>query len=106
LTVLFALPRAEEDDLLKRASLDEAPKVARMARYLLQLRANVTLARHALKQFRQPNEIFFCENFWKLYQIRKNADQGTQNVFQDVITKTGDELTGQFVRRHVRAISL
>ena len=81
LTVMCLLPARDEDKLLRRASRDEAPKVSRMANYLLELRENATLALATLKQFTQPNEVFFCDNFWKLYQIKRNRDRNTRISF-------------------------
>jgi len=105
LTVMFLLPRSEEDVLLRGASRDEAPKVSRMANYLLALREDATLALATLKQFTKPNEAFFCDNFWKLYQIKRNTDQNTQLALQRILGKTSADLVGQFVRKHLRALS-
>ena len=105
LTVTFLLPDTEGDVLVRRASRDEAPKVSRMANYLLALRENATLALAALKQFTEPNEIFFCDNFWKLYQIKRNTDHNTQLAFQRVLDKTSTVLLGKFAKQHLRALS-
>ena len=105
LTVMFLLPAAEEDALLRRASRDEAQKVSRMANYLLALREDATLALATLKQFTQPNEIFFCDNFWKLYQIKRNTDHNTQLALQRTLGTTSAELRGKFARLHLRALS-
>jgi hypothetical protein len=105
LTVMFVLPTQEEDVLLRQASRDETLKVSRMANYLLALREDPTLALPTLKQFTQPNEVFFCDNYWKLYQIKRNIDHNTQLALQRVLAKTSSELVGKFVRQHLRALS-
>jgi len=105
LTVVFLLPSAEENALLRQASRDEAPKVSRMANYLLTLREDSTLALATLKQFTKPNEIFFCDNFWKLYQIKRNIDRNTQLSLARVLASTSIQLMGKFVRQHLRALS-
>lgn len=104
LPAVFLLPMKEEDALLRRASRDETSKVSRMANYLLELRENATLALATLKQFAQPNEAFFCDNFWKLYQIKRNNDHNTQSKLQSVLSKAAS-LPGQFSRWHLRALS-
>jgi hypothetical protein len=105
LTVMFLLPATEEDALLRKASRDEAPKVSRMANYLLALREDVTLALATLKQFTEPNEIFFCDNFWKLYQIKRNANRNAHITLQRVLAKTSVHLVGKFARQHLRVLS-
>jgi hypothetical protein len=105
LTVIFLLPSTEEDELLKQASRDETLKVSRMANYLLALRENPTLALATLKQFTKPNVVFFCDNFWKLYQIRRNTDKNTQSVLKRTLVDTSAELAGKFPRRHLRLLS-
>lgn len=104
LPVLFLLPKREEDKILQQASRDEAVKVSRMANYLLALRDNPGLALPALKQFTEPNEVFFSENFWKLYQIRHNADRNTRAKLDRVIEQTARELSGRFARAHIRRL--
>jgi hypothetical protein len=103
LPILFLLPKADEDSLLLRASRDEAIKVSRMANYLLALRERPDLALATLKQFTQPNEIFFADNFWKLYQVRHNPNANTKAKLQGILTKTF-ELVGRFAREHLKAI--
>jgi hypothetical protein len=71
----------------------------------LALREDATLALATLKQFTQPNEIFFCGNFWKLYQIKRNPDHNTQLALQRVLGTTSAELRGKFVGLHLRALS-
>lgn len=105
LPILFLLPTAEENELLHQASRDEAIKVSRMANYLLALREGPTLAIPALKQFTQPNEAFFSDNYWKLYQIRHNPDANTRGKLQAVITRTALDLTGKYNKQHVRSLS-
>ena len=104
LTAIFMLSTRDENLLLRRATRDEAPKVSRMANYLLALREDAALAQASLKQFGQPNEIFFCDNFWKLYQIKRNSDTGTQNAFHRVLAKTTKELPSGPARKHLRAL--
>jgi hypothetical protein len=105
LTVIFLLGPAEENSLLRMASRDQALKVSRMANYLLTLRENAALALASLKQFNQPNEVFFSDNFWKLYQIRCNPDRNTQDKLRQVLAKTATKLSGSFVRQHLRELS-
>lgn len=104
LTILFLLPKADEDKLLHQAARDEAIKVSRMANYLLALRSDVTLALAALKQFTQPNEIFFSENFWKLYQISLNPDANTQTKLGTVLTNSASDLVGKYNKQHLAAL--
>jgi len=75
-----------------------------MANYLLTIRENSGLALASLKQFNQPNEVFFCDNFWKLYQIRRNRDRNTQDKLRQVLTDTAAKLSGSFVRQHLREL--
>ena len=105
LPTLFLLPREEEDGLLHQACRDEAIKVSRMANYLLALRENPNLALATLKQFTQPNDIFFSENFWKLYQIRHNADANTRVKLQATLAKTALDLAGKYNRQHIKSLS-
>jgi hypothetical protein len=101
---LFLLPKVEEDGLLHQACRDEAIKVSRMANYLLALREDANLALATLKQFTQPNEIFFSENFWKLYQIRHNPDANTRAKLQATLSKTALDLAGKYSREHIRSL--
>jgi len=105
LTVIFVLPAGDEDALLRKASRDEALKVSRMANYLLALRENATLALATLKQFTEPNEIFFSDNFWKLYQIKCNTERNVRTALRRILTKTSTKLSGKFARQHIRALS-
>jgi hypothetical protein len=105
LTTLFLVSESDEKRLLIQASQDETLKVVRMANYLLALRRDANLALQALKQFRTPNEIFFSDNFWKLYQIRHNQDQNTRTAFVRVVSTTKAHLKGQFCRSHLRTLS-
>ena len=68
LTVLFMMKPREEVKLLSAALRDDAPKVSRMANYLISLREDSTLAQAALKQFNEPNEVFFSDARCKLRQ--------------------------------------
>jgi len=104
LPTLFLLPRVEEDGLLHQACRDEAIKVSRMANYLLALREDSNLALATLKQFTQPNEIFFSENFWKLYQIKHNPDANTKTKLQATLAKAALGLAGKYNRQHVRSL--
>lgn len=103
--IAFLLGTPREDELLKRASRDQSAKVSRMANYLLELRDNSELAKATLKQFRQPDEVFFCDNFWKLYQIRWNDEPNTANMFQRILERSQSRLRGRFVREHIQGLS-
>jgi hypothetical protein len=102
LPVLCLLPPSEENLLVSRASRDESPKVSRMANFLLTLRDDATLAQASLKQFIKPNEIFFCDNFWKLYQIKRNPERNTRDMLERIRNKSSVELPGRFARGHLR----
>ena len=104
LTILFLLSRDEERELLSRASRDLSPKVSRMANYLLQLRADRSLAEMSLRQFKEPNDIFFCDSFWRLYQIRWNEQQRVREMASGVLTKSREHLRGRFAKIHARTL--
>jgi hypothetical protein len=103
-TCLFLLPSNDELDLILRASRDQAQKVSRMANYLLMLRKDSTLALATLRQFSNPNEVFFSENFWKLYQIRYNADRNVKQKFDKITSVSSAKLRGHFSRSHINIL--
>ena len=106
LTTLFLLPHDEERAIIRRASRDLSPKVSRMANFLLRLRRDSSLAQQTLKQFYGPNEVFFCDNFWKLHQIRWVRDKDTLKVCSRVMKRSLGVLTGPFARKHLNALKL
>jgi Reverse transcriptase (RNA-dependent DNA polymerase) len=80
ITVLFLLPQNDENQLLRRCSRDLAVKVSRMANYAIRLRRDAQFAKSSLKQFKEPNEVFFADCFWRLYQIRWNKETNTRKM--------------------------
>ena len=76
-----------------------------MANFLLQLRENAALANEVLKQFAKPNETFFCDNFWKLYQVRWNPNKNTIAKLKMVLESTKKDLPSRLILTHVRELS-
>jgi Reverse transcriptase (RNA-dependent DNA polymerase) len=105
LTILFLLPHEEERKAIRRAARDLSPKVSRMANFLLQLRRDTSIARPMLKQFYGPNEVFFGDNFWKLYQVRWVRDETTRAMAARSIERSLPILTGHFAKIHLRALA-
>lgn len=101
-TTLFLLPSNEEIQLLRRSSRDLALKVSRMSNYILRLRTDAALAQASLKQFKAPNQVFFADCFWRLYQIRWNKDRNTRKMLQKILDDSSKELQGKYVRLHIR----
>jgi hypothetical protein len=87
-TVVFLLSPDEERQLLRRSSRDLATKVSRMSNYALRLRSDAQFAQASLKQFKQPNEVFFTDCFWRLYQIRWNKDNNTRHMLNRIIEES------------------
>jgi hypothetical protein len=105
LTILFLLPHDDERKLLRQASRELSPKVSRMANFLLELRRNPVLAQQMLKQFYGPNDVFFADNFWKLYQLRWVRDTNTKQAADRVLTRSKATLTSNYQRRHLKALA-
>jgi hypothetical protein len=100
--ILFLLPSKEENLLLRRSSRDLAVKVSRMSNYILRLRTDAPLAQASLKQFKEPNEVFFADCFWRLYQVRWNKDHNTRKMLQKVLDDSLQKLPGRYIRLHIR----
>jgi len=104
LTILFLLPHDEERRIIRRAARDLSPKVSRMANFLLQLRKDPLIAQQMLKQFYGPNEQFFGDNFWKLYQVRWVRDAATKQMAAKSLQRSRPVLVGYFAKKHLRAL--
>ena len=102
ITVLFLLDTQTEKQLLIRSSRDLATKVARMSNYSLKLRVDPQLAQSSLKQFKNPNEVFFADSFWRLYQIRWNTEKNTRLLLLKVLELGLKEFQGRYLKLHLR----
>lgn len=102
ITVLFLLPPAEENQLLRRSSRDLSVKVSRMSNYALRLRTDAQFAQASMKQFKQPNEVFFTDCFWRLYHIRWNKDRNTRRMLDKILDDSFGELSGTRLRLHLQ----
>lgn len=100
-TVLFLLPPIEEKQLLRRSSRDLAVKVSRMSNYALRLRSDAQFGRASLKQFKQPNEVFFADCFWRLYQVRWNKDKNTRRMLDRIVDESLGVLS-KYAKIHLR----
>jgi len=100
ITVLFLLPPKEENQLLRRSSRDLAVKVSRMSNYTLRLRTDPQFAQASMKQFKQPNEVFFTDCFWRLYQIRWNKEGNTRRMLNRIVDRSLHELPSKYAKIH------
>ncbi len=100
--ILFLLAPKEESQLLRRSSRDLAVKVSRMSNYILRLRTDAALAQSSLRQFKEPNEVFFADCFWRLYQTKWNKDHNTSQMQQRILDDSLQKLHGKYVRLHIR----
>lgn len=101
-TILFLLPQNDETQLLRRCSRDLAVKVSRMSNYAIRLRGDAQFAKSSLKQFKEPNEVFFTDCFWRLYQIRWNKESNTKRMLNRVVDKSLVRLSGKYARFHLQ----
>jgi hypothetical protein len=90
--------------MIRRAARDLSPKVSRMANFLRNLRRDPAVAQPMLKQFYGPNEAFFADNFWKLYQVRWVPEAGTKEMAKKTLERSQSLLRGRFARRHFGAL--
>lgn len=102
ITVAFLLPQREENQLLRRSSRDLCIKVSRMSNYALRLRTDAHFAQASMKQFKQPNEVFFADCFWRLYQVRWNRENNTRRMLDRTIDISLRELPGKYAKLHLR----
>jgi hypothetical protein len=103
IAVLFLLAPMEEKQVLRRSSRDLAVKVSRMSNYALRLRSDAQFAQAAMKQFKQPNEVFFADCFWRLYQIRWNKDPNTKRMLNRILDDGIHELSSKYAKSHLRS---
>ena len=103
IAVLFLLSPMEEKQVLRRSSRDLAVKVSRMSNYALRLRSDAQFAQAAMKQFKQPNEVFFADCFWRLYQIRWNKDHNTKRMLNRILDDGIHELSSKYAKSHLRS---